>query len=52
MRARIFSSDMREKMRGTHMSKFHAPTPLHNLVPPPGIKQSKVKSTKSVTNVA
>ena len=23
-----FSSDMREKMRGTHMSKFHAPTPL------------------------
>ena len=29
MRARIFSSDMREKMRGTHMSKFHAPTPLN-----------------------
>ena len=28
MRARIFSSHMREKMRGTHMSKFHAPTPL------------------------
>ena len=28
IQARIFSSHMREKMQGTHMSKFHAPTPL------------------------
>ena len=32
MRAHIFSSHMRETMQGTHMSKFHALTPLLNAV--------------------
>ena len=30
MRALIFSSHMRAMMRGTHISKFDAPTPLGN----------------------
>jgi len=35
MRARIFSSHMRATMRGAHISKFYAPTPLLKYTYPP-----------------